>query len=648
MDTGPVPLRRLLLLTQFPLWALTILSFVFLLGALDARVQATNDATQARVRIENLSDLLVHVLDMETGVRGYVIAGDPVFLEPYQSARAALPGDLLALRDTMRLSGTPEQNARNVDRIETLIFRWLAEIATPEINLRDTDPDAAAELVRSQRGKKLLDATRAQIAALNARETQALQAREAEAVRQLERLRLALLLAGSVLVLLGLVNALAQAGLITRYLGNLTRAAQRLTDAAPTPTPAHAPGLSPGSSLSPGSGLAPAPTLNRTGGVDGGGPADDTPGAATLERRRAPVTVQVGGPREFRELAGTFNLMSQRLQAAQQEARDRADQLAQRNTWMRSLGELSDAMQAARSLDEGARILERALPLLLPGTRGALSHHNASRNLLVPLLHWGDEAAVTHAPDHCWALRRGEVQHPDNRRFAPPCPGQSGAYTCLPLFSHGETLGLLRVANADPDQPLPDTTRALLPGVARQIALALASLRLQDRLLQQSIRDPLTGLFNRRHLEDVMNEQVALAHAEGRPLSLIALDVDHFKRLNDTFGHDAGDAALVRISAALKDAAPPGSTPARPGGEEFSLLLPGTDESGAAAIAENLRAQVAALDLRHAGIALGQITLSLGVATLNADAATPAALTVAADQALYAAKRQGRNRVELA
>ena len=633
-----MPLRRLLLLTQFPLWALTLLSFLFLLGALNARMQATNDATQARIRIENLSDLLVRVLDMETGVRGYVIAGDPVFLEPYRSARAALPGDLLALRDTMRLSGSPEQNARSATRIEMLIFRWLAEIATPEINLRATDPDAATALVRSQRGKKLLDATRAQIAALNARETLALQEREAEAIRQLARLRLALLLSGGAIMLLGVMNALTQAGLITRYLGRLTHAAQRLTDTAPTP------GIAadiPVTSVGP---VIAADTMTSTGTA----PGETIPGPAALERRRAPVAVQVGGPREFRELAGTFNLMSQRLQAAQQEARDRTDQLAQRNAWMRRIGELNDAMQAARSLDEGARILERALPVLLPGTRGALSHHNASRNLLVPLLHWGGETAVTHAPDHCWALRRGEGQHPDDRRFAPPCPGQSGAYTCLPLFSHGETLGLLRVAHADPDQPLPDATRALLSGVARQIALALASLRLQDRLLEQSIRDPLTGLFNRRHLEDALNEQVSLAHAEGRPLSLIALDVDHFKRLNDTFGHDAGDAALVRISAALREAAPPGSTPARPGGEEFSLLLPGTDAGGAAAIAEGLRAEIAALDLRHAGIALGQITLSLGVASLGADTATPAALTVAADQALYAAKRQGRNRTELA
>jgi diguanylate cyclase (GGDEF)-like protein len=126
---------------------------------------------------------------------------------------------------------------------------------------------------------------------------------------------------------------------------------------------------------------------------------------------------------------------------------------------------------------------------------------------------------------------------------------------------------------------------------------------------------------------------------------LIALDVDHFKRLNDTFGHDAGDAALVRLSAALRDMAPPGSTPARPGGEEFSLLLPGHDLAVAHALAERLRAEIAGWSLTHAGISLGQLTVSMGVAGYTAPLSTPAALVRAADEALYSAKRQGRNRV---
>ncbi|WP_084147792.1 GGDEF domain-containing protein [Deinococcus frigens] len=203
----------------------------------------------------------------------------------------------------------------------------------------------------------------------------------------------------------------------------------------------------------------------------------------------------------------------------------------------------------------------------------------------------------------------------------------------------------MRLRPAEERAEFPAELRPLIPGIVRQVSLSPAGLRLQDRLLHQSIRDPLTGLFNRRRLEDELTAQTAHAAASNRPLSLIALDVDHFKRLNDTFGHDAGDAALVRLSAALRELAPPSSTPARTGGEELSLLLPGHDLAAATAVAERLRAEIAGWTLTHAGIALGQLTVSLGVAEFAAPLSTPAALMRAADEALYSAKRQGRNRV---
>ncbi|MDL2345151.1 GGDEF domain-containing protein [Deinococcus sp. MIMF12] len=218
----------------------------------------------------------------------------------------------------------------------------------------------------------------------------------------------------------------------------------------------------------------------------------------------------------------------------------------------------------------------------------------------------------------------------------------------MPLFSHGETLGILRVRPEIEGQSLPAELRETLPAVARQVALALAGLRLQERLHQQAIRDPLTGLFNRRHLEEALASAGAHAAATGEPLSLIALDVDHFKRFNDTFGHEAGDAVLVRVGAALRDLVPPGAVPARPGGEEFTLLLPGLDTGAAAELAERLRETVAGWSLSHAGMALGQVTVSLGVAALGVHAPAPDGLPRVADEALYAAKAAGRNRVVIA
>lgn len=580
-------LRRLLLLSQLPFWALLVAAFVLLSSTLDARVQATERADQTRARLVLVAQVMQHVVDLETGLRGYVITGEPRFLEPYNAAQLVLPQELAALE---RDSG-----AEGVGRLRMLIGRWQSEVAAPQLLARQSDAAAAAALVKTGRGKKILDSIRAEVSAYSAEQTQNLQSLEAVASAQLRRLRLTLIGVGGVALLASVLATLFSAYKLSSSFGRFTAAVRRVSE-----------------------------------GEEG-------------------VQVVDRGSREMHVLARAFNHMSGALTLAQQEASLRADELTARNDWMARLGEFGDWMQAARSLEEGARILETALPELLPGTRGTLSQHNASRNLLVPLAAWGGETGAATPPDHCWALRRGEVLSPGVDRLAPAClGGVGGRYTCVPLFSHGETLGIMRLRPEVDGQDLPEALRALLPGIVRQVSLALAGLRLQDRLLQQSIRDPLTGLFNRRRLEDELVAQTAHATASGEPLSLVALDVDHFKRLNDTFGHDAGDAALVRLSAALRDMAPPGSTPARPGGEEFSLLLPGYGLAAASALAERLRAEVAGWTLTHAGIALGQLTVSLGVAEYAPPLSTPDALVRAADEALYSAKRQGRNRVERA
>ena len=184
--------------------------------------------------------------------------------------------------------------------------------------------------------------------------------------------------------------------------------------------------------------------------------------------------------------------------------------------------------------------------------------------------------------------------------------------------------------------------------LTRQLGLALSALQLQDRLRDQSRRDPLTGLANRRHLEEELDRQVSLSVSTASPLSLVALDIDHFKRLNDTFGHDAGDAVLVQMGQTLRKFTPVGALAARPGGEEFCLLLPGFTGDEALVLAEQVRAAIEGWSLAHAGISLGRITASLGVSTWGDTATSGPALVKAADEALYQAKHAGRNRVVLA
>jgi diguanylate cyclase (GGDEF)-like protein len=176
----------------------------------------------------------------------------------------------------------------------------------------------------------------------------------------------------------------------------------------------------------------------------------------------------------------------------------------------------------------------------------------------------------------------------------------------------------------------------------------LAQIRiLKTRLEEQAIRDPLTGLYNRRYLDDALEREVVRAHREGYPLSVVMLDLDRFKALNDTFGHQAGDAVLVALGRSLRDQVRAGDLASRWGGEEFLLLLPNMPLAAAAARVDKLRERFAAIRI-EAGQEQISATLSGGVAAYPEHGATPLALIGAADSALYRAKDQGRDRVCIA
>lgn len=594
-------IRRLLLLAQLPLW-LGFGAAYFAIGeAINRRVHIVEQATQTRVQTAQLADVLQLMVDMETGVRGFVLAGHEEFLDPYRTGREQLGGTMAQLYARAERLPFPELARRDLQRIDSLSTRWVAEIAEPEILARRAGRlEAAAEIVRSGRGRRLVDALRERIRLYEAREKRLLREQEMQADALLARLRRTLLVVGSVLLLLNLGIALTLGTLLSRGLEQLLGAIR---------------------------------ALGRSG--------------ESIRLPEQSIT-------ELSELGAGFNQMSADLTRAQAASEQHAADLSQRNVQMRSLGEVSDWLQAARSMEEAAEVLHKALGTLLPGTQGVVLLYNASRNLLTPLTVWGqtDQPAPT-SPGGCWALRRGEAQFPGEGRFAPPCLDvalsaevQAGGYVCFPLFSHGETIGMLRFGAApgagvtilDSREEL----RQLLVPLSRQVGLALSALRLRDRLLEQSRRDPLTGLSNRRHLEEELGQWVARA-ARGEPLSLLALDVDHFKRLNDTFGHDAGDAVLVKLGQLLRELTPPGGLAARPGGEEFTLLIP-AGQAEAVALAEGLRARVEGWAMTYSGIPLGQITVSQGVASWR-PGSTPASLTKEADQALYRAKGEGRNRV---
>jgi diguanylate cyclase (GGDEF)-like protein len=215
------------------------------------------------------------------------------------------------------------------------------------------------------------------------------------------------------------------------------------------------------------------------------------------------------------------------------------------------------------------------------------------------------------------------------------------------MIAQGETIGLFYLS-AETAAALPDSKQQLARTVAEQISMAISNLQLRETLQYQSIRDPLTGLFNRRYLEEVLGQEVSRAQRKQHEVGIIMLDVDHFKSFNDTYGHDAGDHVLQTVGRLLKDSVRGSDVACRYGGEEFTLILPEATLEETVIKAESIRQEIAQLHVVHPDQVLSGITASLGVATFPRHGSTGAAVMQAADAALYRAKAAGRNQNRVA
>ena len=344
----------------------------------------------------------------------------------------------------------------------------------------------------------------------------------------------------------------------------------------------------------------------------------------------------------------------QKLHVALRESEQRAREASR-------LTELVDILQSCHSVEEAYRIASGALPRILMSHSGALCIINASRNAVETVASWGDELTTekVFGPDSCWALRRGKIHPVDDPSSPMRCNhvhSSVAGYVCVPLAAHGETLGVLYIEKAAraaiPPGLLPEDQMEALSrqgtAIGERMSLALATLRLREVLRSQSIRDPLTGLFNRRYMEESLERELRRAERSGQPVGFIMLDIDHFKHFNDTFGHQAGDALLRALGDLISERTRGQDVACRFGGEEFSLILAGATRDAAYKRAELLRDEIKQLSVTHAGQLLGKISLSFGVAAYPGDGQTAEELVRAADQALYRAKAAGRDRIALA
>ncbi len=324
------------------------------------------------------------------------------------------------------------------------------------------------------------------------------------------------------------------------------------------------------------------------------------------------------------------------------------------------VNQMAELLQTCVTPQEAYVVAGQSVPKLFSALSGALCVLDAARHLLEPVAAWGEAPVAEGAflPEDCWALRRGRAHLVDGPDSGPACPHRGphppGVSLCVPMMAQGEAMGVLLLRSgpaAEPGEPsrrekgLTESRQHLAGVVADQVSLALVNLRLREALRSMSVCDPLTGLFNRRYLEESLERELRRAVRKQCPVGTIMLDLDHFKSFNDTFGHEAGDALLRELGRFLRSRTRREDIVCRYGGEEFLLILPEARLDITRRRAEQLREEIKQLRVQCRGQVLGTITLSLGVAVFPEHGSNSSAILRAADLALYRAKAEGRDRV---
>ncbi|HAT7922563.1 TPA: diguanylate cyclase [Legionella pneumophila] len=340
------------------------------------------------------------------------------------------------------------------------------------------------------------------------------------------------------------------------------------------------------------------------------------------------------------------------LQESYEKLANGMKKLQEKNEQITLLVEMSDIMLACGSQEELSDVMAKYSQRLLQFSSGYLFIMHPSKNYLEKAASWGNPQPhdLTFTPEQCWAIRLGRIHYAGSSRIELMCSHTMFAeqpelsVLCVPLMAQNDIYGLLYL---EVGLKFDENQQLLITAFAELTALALANVRLRENLRYQSIRDPLTGLYNRRYLEDFLFKQLHQAERTKASFAILMLDLDHFKKINDTFGHDAGDLVLKELGQILNSDIRLGDIAARYGGEEFVLLLYDIDAQAAKMKAENLRSAISNLQVKYGAQPVGQITASIGISVYPDDAKSPAEVIEAADKALYQAKNKGRNKVIL-
>lgn len=321
-----------------------------------------------------------------------------------------------------------------------------------------------------------------------------------------------------------------------------------------------------------------------------------------------------------------------------------------------SLSKTSEWLYAARTIDEVLAVTKKSIQAIMPAATGLLYFYSNSRDTLDLVASWGDTECLAHfGPDDCWSMRRGRAYAFGTEQIQFTCghvQSEAVPYFCLPLVAHGETIGMLHLRFPEIDLSKELTVEVLewlnsrwetAAFCVEQISMAIANVNLRTELLEQSTRDQLTGLWNRRWFLDTASREFRRSRLIQNPFSLISLDIDHFKSFNDNHGHAAGDIVLKEFGSLLYKTFGDQMSPCRMGGEEFMIICPNMSADSCAVAAEKIRSELRSIELKVGGRQLPPITVSQGISCSETDSIDLFELMRCADEALYAAKAAGRD-----
>jgi diguanylate cyclase (GGDEF)-like protein/PAS domain S-box-containing protein len=343
-----------------------------------------------------------------------------------------------------------------------------------------------------------------------------------------------------------------------------------------------------------------------------------------------------------------------KLLETQQQLQLRVDELEKRSKELNLLTLMTNNLQLCHSAREAYDIAAEAANQLFPNFSGAIYMKSVENQVFQLTSSWGNPpVALTITREDCWALRRGApfFVHLEPRTLicnhSRPI-SEFNSSLCMPFVQQGDVIGLFYLESSQ-DQPAVDPTAVrILTAMAEQFGLALTNLNLRESLSEQAVHDPLTGLYNRYYMEEFLEKELHRARRSSRPVSLIMIDMDHFRDLNALFGHPNVDITLAEVGDLLVHSIRAGDIACRYGGDEFLLILPEATTEVAVGRAEQLCKSVHSVFVRSETRPPQPISFSVGIACYPQHGQTVTELLRAADSAVFSAKDRGRDRVEIA